>query len=205
MRHPTDSPLDLPQSFGRYVLLDLLGAGGFARVYRAQLLGPTGFRKIVAVKIMRGPKPDPAHDLMREGRLGGLLKHRNVVDTYEMGFADSRAFVAMEWVDGLSLRELLQTAAPPPSVILELALGISRGLAYAHDLAGSDGSLGLVHLDLKPANVLVGWDGSVKVADFGIARLTAMTTGHRGESAGTPAYLSPEQAEQRPVDAGKRR
>ena len=91
----------LPQPFGRYVLQDLLGEGGFARVYRAELQGPAGFRKTVAIKVMRDVHPDRAREIIHEGRVGGLLKHRNVVDTYELGMVDDQGFVAMEWVDGL--------------------------------------------------------------------------------------------------------
>ena len=194
---PPSQPL--PQSFGRYLLLDLLGEGGFARVYRAELQGPAGFRKTVAIKVMRDIHPERARAIIREGRVGGLLKHRNVVDTYELGMVEDQGFVAMEWVDGLSLKALLADR-PPPSVVLEIGLGVCRGLAYAHGLQGSSGPLGLVHLDLKPSNVLIGWDGSIKVADFGIARLTGVDGADSGPSAGTPAFLSPEQASGQPVD-----
>ena len=189
------------ERLGRYLMQDLLGEGGFARVYRAELQGPMGFKKTVAIKVMRQIDPSRAQEIIHEGRMGGLLKHRNVVDTYELGVEDGLSFVAMEWVDGLSLKELIQTAVPPLPVALSIALDICRGLAYAHQLQGESGPLGLVHLDLKPGNILVGWDGSVKVADFGIAQLTGLATGDVTVTAGTPAYLSPEQAKRQTVDA----
>ena len=112
------------------------------------------------------------------------------MDTYELGVEDGLSFVAMEWVDGLSLKELIHTAVPPLPIALSIALDICRGLSYAHQLQGESGPLGLVHLDLKPGNILVGWDGSVKVADFGIAQLTGLATGDVTVTAGTPAFVT---------------
>lgn len=197
--HPQELPL--PRKFGRYLLQDVLGAGGFAKVYRAQLQGPAGFRKTVALKLIQDIRPADAAAILVEGRVGGLLKHRNVVDTYELAIRDNVGFVAMEWVDGLSLHALIQKGALAPSVVLEIGLGICRGLTYVHRLRGPQGALGLAHLDLKPANVLIGWDGSVKVADFGIARLTKLAADQTGSIQGTPAYLSPEQARGQALDA----
>lgn len=180
----------LPYRFGRYQLLDVLGEGGFAKVYRADLEGPAGFRKRVALKLIKGRTQDQERELNHEGRLGGLLKHRNVVDTYELGLVDDTVYLAMELIDGLSLRQLMEQGSLPQAVVLEVLHGVVRGLAYAHTLRSE---AGIVHLDLKPENVLIGWDGSVKVTDFGIARLFG--AGAQGERniSGTPRYMSPEQ------------
>jgi len=195
----------LPIRFGPYVLLSILGEGGMARVYRAVREGPMGFRKELAIKRIRSDLTKANDDLVRsminEARLGGQLKHPNVVDTYEFGSVDDQYYIAMEYVDGWTLRELIDGARLrevrlPPGAVLDLALQICAGLAYAHGCTSSEGQrLNLVHRDLKPANVIVSVAGVAKIMDFGIARseTAAFNTTRSHVVKGTPRFMSPEQ------------
>ena len=201
---------DLPQRLGRYELQELLGEGGMARVFRAELVGPAGFRKQVAVKLIKTEAlgPDQNRDLesfIREARLGGLLKHPNIVDVYELGDLSDQLFIAMELVEGQTLSQLIRNdERPPASVVLEICAGVTEGLASAHSLTSLGLPAGLVHRDMKPSNVLLSWDGAVKVADFGIAIThygeLADAPEELGSVAGTLSYMSPEQMLGEPLD-----
>ncbi|MEE2828288.1 MAG: serine/threonine-protein kinase, partial [Myxococcota bacterium] len=166
---------DLPRRFGRYDLQGLLGEGGMARVFKAELLGPAGFRKAVAVKVIKTEAAGRTSEgkvraFVREARLGGLLKHPNIVDVYELGEAEGQFFICMELVEGLTLAPLIRShTQPPPAVVLEIAVAAAAGLVSAHGLRAGGRPSGLVHRDLKPSNLLLSWDGAVKIADFGIA------------------------------------
>ncbi len=199
---------DFPVPFGRYNLLGVLGEGGMARVFRAELQGLRGFRKRAAVKVIRasiGSQDERlTQALIHEAKLGGLLHHPNVVETYDFGEVDGQAWIAMELVSGIGLDRLLETReALPPDVALEIAAQICAGLTHAHELGGEGQRTPLVHRDLKPSNVIVSNSGLVKVLDFGIAKATHIggNTTETGLTKGTPAYMSPEQAAGQPVDA----
>ncbi len=199
---------DFPVPFGRYNLLGVLGEGGMARVFRAELQGLRGFRKRAAVKVIRasiGSQDERlTQALIHEAKLGGLLHHPNVVETYDFGEVDGQAWIAMELVSGIGLDRLLETReALPPDVALEIVAQICAGLSHAHELGGEDHRTPLVHRDLKPSNVIVSNSGLVKVLDFGIAKATHIggNTTETGLTKGTPAYMSPEQAAGQPVDA----
>ncbi len=168
---------------GRYELGPLLGEGGAGRVHEATLVGPGGFRMPVALKLLR----EGGDALRREARIGGLLRHRNLVDVYEVGQADGQWFCAMERCDG-ALSDHLPL---PPRAVVEVGLAVCDALDYAHR------ELGLVHLDLKPDNLLLK-DGVVKVADLGIARADGFEQG--AGIRGTPRYMAPEQAAGGPLD-----
>jgi serine/threonine protein kinase len=199
---------DLPAQFGRYTLVSVLGEGGMARVFRARLEGPEGFRKDVAVKVIHAALARNSDRLRRalinEGRLGGRLNHANVVNTYDYGETDGQPWVAMALVDGVTLDDVLRDVGPPPaSVTVEIARQICAGLHHAHELKTDDGQpANLVHRDLKPANVMIGWDGVVKVMDFGIAKASQLSDGTTATGAlkGTAAYMSPEQLRAQPLD-----
>ena len=190
---------DLPRPFGRYTLEELVGEGGEGQVFRAVLHGPSGFAKPVALKMLKTRNQDYLHELFqREARIGGWLHHPNVVEIYDFGSQGSVPFLAMEFIDGWSLdRFLARHPGPPPTVILDLAIQIARGLQHAHELVVDGAPLRLIHRDLKPANVLVNRRGGVKVVDFGLARPMhtdkdpGLTSVHM--LVGTPAYMSPEQ------------
>jgi len=198
---------DFPVEFGRYTLLGVLGEGAMARVYRAELRGPGGFKKPTAVKIVRGSVagrgaalPDA---LLNEARLGGLLDHPNLVQTLDYGVVDGLPFIAMGYVRGIGLDRLLASDLEiPPEVALEIAMQVAGGLDHAHNLEGAEQTSELVHRDLKPSNIILDRHGLVRVLDFGIAKAAALSvdTTAVGATKGTPAYMSPEQANGEEVD-----
>ena len=198
---------DFPVPFGRYTLLGLLGEGGMARVFQAELQGARGFRKKSAVKVIRAAIGEQdarlTRALIHEARLGGLLHHPNVVETYDFGEENDQAWIAMEFVEGACLNQLLREDEPlPPPVALEVAAQICAGLDHAHTLTVDGQAAPLVHRDLKPSNVMLANSGLVKVLDFGIAKATHIggNTTETGLTKGTPAYMSPEQAAGQEVD-----
>ena len=169
---------------GRYRIVRELGHGGMATV---QLAHDEELDRPVALKLL--PEHLAGDDafrarFLREARLAGRLSHPNVVRVYDAGEADGRPFIVMEYVAGTSLAEAGRLA---PARVVELGVQACAGLQHAHDA-------GLVHRDVKPANLLVRDDGVLKVADFGIAR-AAESTRHTqaGTLLGTAAYLAPEQ------------
>ena len=189
--------------FGGYELLSLLGKGGMARVFRAARTGPHGFSKEVALKVLdptATATPDQIASLTDEARLGGLLRHQNIVATDELGQVGPYYYIAMELVDGWSVDQLLElhrqrSVAIPRSVVLAVLREVCSGLAYAHDLTDPDGTpLGLVHRDMKPGNIMVSRRGEVKVMDFGIAKATTNLYMTQDQTTrGTPLFMSPEQ------------
>jgi non-specific serine/threonine protein kinase len=191
---------DLPCGFGRFQLLSLLGVGGMGKVYEAEMVGPSGFRKRVALKVLHSMGGDAYEtsrsDLVKEARLGALLQHPNVIDTYDLAEFDGHLTIAMEIVRGPSLRDVIKKrGALPPEATLEIGLKICAGLGHAHSLVVAGRSAGLVHRDVKPANILLGPHGELKVTDFGIALAREVAEGdtQTGTLRGSPAYMSPEQ------------
>jgi serine/threonine-protein kinase len=197
---------------GRYVLVDRLGAGGMAEVFRALALGPEQFQRVVVVKRILpqfAAKPSFVQMFIDEARLCGRLSHPNIIQVYEFGNQDNQYFITMEYVEGRSLGHIMQKLAErkerlPPIIGAEIMRQICRGLAYAHGLCAEDGKpLGIIHRDLSPANLLVGFSGSVKVLDFGIARMeNRFRSGvtDPGQVKGKSAYLAPEQLTGKAVD-----
>ena len=195
--------MDEQTQLGRYELLEVLGEGGMARVFRAVRSGPMGFRKEVALKqILPHVAKQEAmlQALINEARLGGFLRHRNIVEVYEFDHIDDVYFLAMELVQGYTLDEVLCRVAArgflPPGVVLQIAVQICEGLQYAHDAADDAGRpMHLVHRDLKPSNVILDRRGVVKLMDFGIARseVNLFRTTAADVTKGTPVYMSPEQ------------
>ncbi len=193
-----------PVPFGRYKLLNLLGEGGMAKVYRALLSGPMGFEKEVALKRLDSKVTADERvvkALINEARLGGQLKHKNIVEIYEFNHVDGHYFMAMEYVDGWTLDALVRRCRNhreylPASVVYEIVANICRGLEYAHGLVDKSGrALNLVHRDLKPGNVMISREGDVKLMDFGIAKADSnlYKTTAADVTKGTPVYMSPEQ------------
>ena len=190
---------------GPYEVVAPIGAGGMGEVYRAR---DTRLGREVAVKVL---PPDFAGDAQRrsrfeqEARAASALNHPNIVTVHDVGSAaDGHLFVAMELVEGKSLREMLESGRLPISRCLDFGTQIAEGLARAH-------GAGIVHRDLKPENVMVTRDGFVKILDFGLAKIAAgprmdasnMPTSiptDAGTVMGTVGYMSPEQASGRSVD-----
>jgi len=197
-----------PEVFGPYALLACLGEGGMARVYRAVREGPMGFRKEVAIKRIRRDLTRDDQTLVKhlinEARLGGQLRHPNIVDVYEFGQVGDEHYIAMEFVNGLTLEALIygvrrRGLTLPRSAVLDLGRQVADGLSYAHGASTGDGDpLNLVHRDLKPANVIVSAAGQAKIMDFGIARTAEALykTTATDAAKGTLQYMAPEQLEE---------
>jgi len=173
---------------GQYVVLEELAGGGMARLYRAR---HASLGRVVALKELHPRyRDDPAmrERFRREAEAATSLAHDHIVRAYEFWEDAGRAFLALEFVDGLDGKSLLQRAGRFPSgVAVAVGAQICDALAYAH-------RRGLIHRDLKPSNILVGGDGRAKLSDFGIAVLPdASALTQTGQAFGTPAYMSPEQ------------
>ncbi|MDX2087072.1 MAG: serine/threonine-protein kinase [Kofleriaceae bacterium] len=175
------------EQLGRYVLLAQLGSGGMGVVYAAY--DPELDRK-VALKLLHRSDDTARERLRDEARAIAKLAHPNVVAVHDVGEAGDEVFVAMEHVDGETLRDWLE-ARRTPAEILRVFVDAARGLAAAH-------AVGLVHRDVKPSNRMIGKDGRARVLDFGLARARVAV---EGETAGTPAYMAPEQQQGGRVDA----
>ncbi|HEY1251110.1 MAG TPA: serine/threonine-protein kinase, partial [Thermoanaerobaculia bacterium] len=199
-------PLSAGSKLGPYEILAPIGAGGMGEVYRAK--DPRLGRE-VAIKVLPesfAQDNDRLHRFESEARAASALNHPNIITIHEIGSANGTAYIAMEYVDGTSLRELLASGPLAGKKMLDLAVQVADGLAKAH-------GAGIVHRDLKPENVMVSRDGFVKLLDFGLAKLfvapsdqqsAAPTAIHQetapGTVMGTVGYMSPEQASGRPVD-----
>ncbi len=188
-----------------------IGRGGMAEVFAGKLVGVAGFEKEVAVKrVLPKYAGDPAFlsRFLDEARLAARLSHPNIVQIFELGQDAGDHYIVMEAVRGVTLRMCLMALAErgekmPPAIALHVAQGLCAGLAYAHELCGADGApLGIVHRDVSPQNVLLGFEGAVKLIDFGIARArdnAAFT--QVGRVVGKPRFMSPEQILGDNVDA----
>lgn len=179
---------------GRYEVIDRIADGGMSTVYRARRR-PDGL--LVALKILRpqfGADRDFIERFAREARAAEALQHPNIVKVYESGREDDVHFIAMEYVDGLDLKaHLRRVGRLEPTDAERITRAVCDALEYSH-------REGIIHRDVKPQNILIASDGTVKVADFGIARaLAAVTITQPGTVLGTVQYLSPEQARGAPV------
>ena len=199
-------------SIGRYRLLGRIGEGGMAEVYRAVMTGPEGFeRELVLKRIL--PRLSESGDFktmfVREAKICAQMLHPNIIQIYEFGQADGGYFIAMESVQGVTLREALNTLrkeerAIPHMIAADVTRQICIGLDYAHTLRGSGGEpLEIVHQDISPTNIMLAFTGTVKILDFGIARAAefAEEEAKKGLIKGKVSYLSPEQIFVRPFDA----
>jgi serine/threonine protein kinase len=174
---------------GRYRIEDVLGRGGMASVYLAR---DGELERPVAIKVLAehlADTPGFRDRFLREARLAAQLSHPNIVQVFDVGEDDGRPFIVMECVEGATLAdEVKERGKLEPTEVVDLALQICGGLEHAH-------AAGLVHRDIKPQNLLLRADGTVKIADFGIARAAETTKLTQiGSVLGTAAYLSPEQA-----------
>jgi Tol biopolymer transport system component/predicted Ser/Thr protein kinase len=190
---------------GPYEILAPLGAGGMGEVYRAR---DTRLKREVAIKVLSesvAADADRRKRFEQEARSASALNHANIVTIHDIGVSDTTVYIAMELVEGKTLRELLHEGPLPTRRLLDAAVQIADGLAKAH-------AAGIVHRDLKPENVMVTREGNVKILDFGLAKLLREEAQGSGESAtaieetrpgtvlGTVGYMSPEQASGKPLD-----
>lgn len=193
------------QRIGKYELERRLGGGGMAEVYLARLHGAEGFSRRVALKrILPGHSHSAQFTQMfvAEARLLAKLHHPNIVAVVDFDL-DPHAghFLVMEWIEGCDLSQLVATGLLPIPVVVYIAIEVLRGLGYAHSLPAAAARRGIVHRDVSPHNVLISWEGVVKVSDFGLAKtLASVGDTSSGVLRGKPAYMSPEQANGQPLD-----
>ena len=201
-------PLSVGDTLGPYKIVSPIGAGGMGEVWKAR---DTRLDRIIAIKVLPSDKladPERKRRFVQEAKAASALNHPNIVTIYDMGSQDQYDYLAMEFVDGKTLAQLTPRQGLGISDVLLYAVQGSDALAKAH-------AAGIVHRDLKPGNIMVTGDGRVKVLDFGLAKLTQPAAAHptgadtatigavtmEGGILGTPAYMSPEQAEGKPVEA----
>lgn len=195
-------------AIGRYIVKRRLAEGGMAEVYLAQAVGPEGFSKDVVIKVVRSFLASDQQFIdmfINEARLSSRLNHANVVQIFDFGKHDQSYFIAMEYVRGASLFDLRKRCRDcgvpfPPTLVAEIGAQVARGLHYAHSLSDKGKLLGIVHRDVTPHNVLLSYDGAVKLTDFGIAKASTTHTAP-GVLKGKFAYMAPEQARGEPVDS----
>lgn len=203
-------PQELPRQFGHYTLLKMLARGGMGEIYLARTVGLTGFEKYYAVKkLLRKftSDNDVGARFIDEAKLGARLQHPNIVQVYDLGKVSDELFMATEFVDGFDLRRVLRFCHEKKKRIpLDIALFVVRevlsGLAYAHRQVDADGALiNLIHRDISPQNVLVSFEGEVKIIDFGLAKSTQRSQETQANVLlGNFGYMSPEQARGQVLD-----
>lgn len=210
MPPPADTAPSRPGFFGRYQVLHVLGEGGMGAVYLGKLTGSAGFEKLCVLKtILPGLSTDPGfvERFLHEAKILVQLSHANIAQVYDMGEVDKTFYMALEYVPGVDLARVLERQRElglktPIPLALYIGQRVADALGYAHRKAGAEGrSLGIVHRDVSPHNVLVSYEGDVKVIDFGLAKsavrrkqtLPATVMGKMG-------YMSPEQARGEELD-----
>ena len=202
----SSGPIESGARLGPYEVVARIGSGAMGDVYRAR---DVRLGRQVAIKVLREELSDEAglRRFEREARAASALNHPNIVTVYDIGSHDSGRYLAMEFVEGETLREILDAGRVPTDRTVLLSTQIVEGLSKAH-------KAGIVHRDLKPENIIVTRDGLVKILDFGLAKLTAVSsslspsqrmaaTAERltasGDIVGTIGYMSPEQATGAPI------
>jgi serine/threonine-protein kinase len=198
------------QVLGRYELLLPIAKGGMASVWAARLRGTRGFQKMVAIKTMLPALVDDLNFermFLDEASLASQVRHPHVIEILDLGEVDQILYLVMEWVDGEPLNIIMKYAATRGGIPLAIAVSITaqacRGLHAAHELRDENGTLvGLVHRDVSPQNVLLTYEGVVKLVDFGVAKATSRASNdtEAGQLKGKIAYMSPEQLRGERID-----
>ena len=199
-----------PKQFGKYQLLDKIAIGGMAELFRAKLTGAQGFEKLIAVKKILPNLSTEANlvtAFIDEAKLAALLHHENIIQIYDFGSMDDQYFIAMEYLFGKDLRTITRTAGARDLAlglenILYIVSRICAGLDYSHHLRDLQGKpLNIIHRDINPQNILITYEGQVKIIDFGIAKAASHNTQTRENLIkGKLAYMSPEQANGQKID-----
>lgn len=196
--------------FGKYELVERIGTGGMAEVYRARSYGAEGLYKTLVIKRILSEYAQNKNFIemfISEAKIAVQLNHPNIVQIYDFGRVDDDFYLAMEFVDGLDLSEVItlcERAEAPLSIgeAVYIVSEVAKGLHYAHSRLDEYGKeLGIVHRDISPQNILVSVDGTVKIVDFGIAKATSEVNEQPAVLKGKFSYMSPEQASAEPVDA----
>ena len=203
-------PLDLAIPYGRYELLEQIGAGGMAEVFRARLPGVAGFEKQVVIKRLQTQFRDDERFkrmFVEEAKLASQVQHKNVVQVFELGHHEGELYMVLEYVPGTDLKRLLRQAGTkrlslPTWLSLHIVIEVLEALAFAHDLRDASGQRrNLVHCDVTPENIFLSTGGEVKLGDFGVAHDdTRAEDDFPGEVRGKLAYMAPEQLSGRHVD-----
>lgn len=196
--------MNLPARLGdKYILLDTLGVGGMAEIFRGKLLGEEGFEKLIVIKKLlhqHNTNQELISHFIDEARLAALLEHENIASTYDFGNIDGTYFIAMEYLFGKDLYTTMQKTASikhpfPPEIALFIVDKICDAMEYAHNVHDlKNNPLNIIHRDLTPHNIFLTYDGKIKVIDFGIAKTRFHD--HRtqvGIVKGKVSYMSPEQ------------
>ncbi len=200
-----------PIAYGRYCLLQRIAIGGMAEIYKAKVFGAGGFEKLVAVKKILpslAKHQDFITMLVNEAKLAVQLTHANIVQTLDLGRIEDEHFIVMEYIAGGDLAELLWRMAKigkrlTPAAAMFIASEVLQGLHYAHQARAPSGEpLGIVHRDISPSNIMISFDGEVKITDFGIARAREIVQESIGENMikGKFPYMSPEQTRLDAID-----
>ncbi|MFI5290963.1 MAG: serine/threonine protein kinase, partial [Polyangia bacterium] len=195
---------------GKYEIVKRLATGGMAEIFLARVSGLPGFQKMVVIKRILpqlATKSDFIEMFLDEARIAATLQHPNVVQMYDVGVVDGNYFIAMEYLHGEDVRSLMKALYKkeeklPLEHALNILIGISSGLHYAHEKVGFDGKpLNIVHRDVTPQNIIVTYEGGVKLLDFGIAKASNRFGETRfGTLKGKVPYMSPEQCRGDPLD-----
>ena len=199
-----------PKPFGKYYLIEKLAMGGMAEIFKAKTFGIDGFEKFLVIKRIL---PHYSQDqqfitmLTDEAKLSVLLSHHNIVQVFDLGKVGGDYFISMEFINGSNLRDLLIRAEAlgeklPEDIVVFIISEICKGLDYAHSRKDHEGKpLGIIHRDISPQNILLSYEGEVKIVDFGIAK-AAMNVTHTatGIIKGKVSYISPEQVLGKPID-----
>ena len=199
-----------PQRFGKYILLDRIASGGMAEVFRAKVMGAENFHRLVAIKCILPHLVEDdefCHMFVDEAKLASNLSHANISQIYELGNHGGRLYIVMELIAGFNLRELTKRVRKlnlrlPDSLVAYIISKAAEGLDYAHEMKNLDGSaINLVHRDVSPQNILLSFDGAVKLVDFGIAKAEQrLTETQSGVLKGKFSYMAPEQVRGNSVD-----
>ncbi|MBI5436856.1 MAG: protein kinase [Nitrosomonadales bacterium] len=182
---------------GRYEIIGELGQGAMGIVYKAKdpLIDRVVAIKTISLNLALDEKEEYEARFYQEAKAAGRLSHPNIVTIYDVGKSGDVAYIAMEFLQGRELRDVLnEEPRLPLDQVLDIVVQVAQGLAYAHEN-------GIVHRDVKPANIMVVRDGHVKITDFGIARMaSASVRTQTGMVLGSPKYMSPEQVMGKPID-----
>ena len=199
-----------PKQFGKYQLLDRIAVGGMAELFRAKLTGAQGFEKLIAIKMIL-PNLSAEENLVTsfidEAKLAALLHNENIIQIYDFGSMDDQYFIAMEYLFGKDLRAIIRAAREKDLAlgmenILYIMSRICAGLDYSHNLKDLQGKpLNIIHRDINPQNILMTYEGQIKIIDFGIAKAASHNNQTRENLIkGKLAYMSPEQANGQQID-----
>jgi TonB family protein len=205
-----ESPAPSGSEFGQYVIEEHIATGGMADVYKARMMGMEGFQKTVAIKRILANLTD-SDEFVRmfidEAKLAAQLNHNNIIHIYDLGKVDRSHYIAMEYIEGHDLRSILEKCRErdvkmPIQLALHITNLLASALEYAHKKQDFDNrALGLVHRDVSPQNVLISFDGDIKLCDFGIAKAASKASQTRaGALKGKLQYMSPEQAWGKDID-----